>query len=84
MIVSDLVDAVRTAMHSAENQTEGGRVNWDFVQADLYLEFLDTHGKDDIDDSLNFIADNYEVDNYEDTIWGELLALDYLDTEDFE
>ena len=42
MINSELVDAVRAAMTSQENLTEGGRVNWDFVEADLYLDFLDT------------------------------------------
>jgi len=84
MIVSLLVDATRAAMHSAENQTEGGRVNWDFVEADLYLQFLDSYAKEDIDDSMNLVADNFEVDGYQDNIWDEILAMDYLDTEDFE
>jgi hypothetical protein len=74
MINSELVDAVRAAMHSPENLTEGGRVNWDFVEADVYLDFLDTHDKEDIDDSLNFVADNYEVDNYDEVdVWTMIL-----------
>ena len=59
MIKNDVIGAFNAAVANSENQHEGGGINWNFVDADLYLDLGNIYSEDYLNECFEVLVDNY-------------------------
>ena len=59
MIKNDVIEAFNAAVANPENQTKGGGINWDFVDADLNLDLSNIYSSEYLYECLDVLVDNY-------------------------
>jgi hypothetical protein len=78
MIKNDIIEAFNAAVENQENINSSGGINWDYVDADLFIELGSFYSKDYLYDCFEVL-----VDKYYDTAYNRLQVLktDYLGME---
>jgi hypothetical protein len=59
MIKNDVINAFNNAVANEENQHEGGGINWDFVDADLYLDLGNVYAAEYLNECFEVLVDDY-------------------------
>lgn len=58
VIKSDVIESFNKAIKNDEN-VENGQIIWDFVDADLIMDLMDTYPTDYLHDCFDKLVDNY-------------------------
>lgn len=59
MIKNDVIEAFNAAVANPENQTKGGGIDWNFVDADLNMDLGDFYSAEYLYECLDVLVNNY-------------------------
>jgi len=59
MIKNDVIEAFNAAVTNPENIHQGGGINWDYVDADLYLDLGALYSETYLNECFEVLVDNY-------------------------
>jgi hypothetical protein len=59
MIKNDVIKCFKVAVANPENQHVGGGINWDFVDADLYLDLGAIYSEGYLRECFEVLVDEY-------------------------
>ena len=59
MIKNDVIAAFNNAVINEENIHQGGGINWDYVDADLYLDLGAVYSESYLNECYAVLVDNY-------------------------
>lgn len=59
MIKNDIIKAFDTAVANPENINNTGGINWNFVDADMYVDLSSVYASTYIDECIEVLVDNY-------------------------
>lgn len=59
MMKNDVIEAFARAVNDPDNLHQGGGVNWDFVDADLYLDLGNVYAAEYLNECFEVLVDNY-------------------------
>jgi hypothetical protein len=60
MIKNDVIETFNAAVANPENQHVDGGINWNFVDADLYLDLGAIYSEEYLLECFDVLADDYE------------------------
>lgn len=58
-IKSEVIQAFTNAVSNVENQYESGGINWDYVDADLFLDLGDVYATKYLNECIEVLVDKY-------------------------
>ena len=59
MIKNDVIEVFNAAVVNPENVYQCGGINWDFVDADLYLDLGNIYSEDYLNECVEVLVDKY-------------------------
>ena len=59
VIKNDVIESFNRAVENPENQTKGGGINWNFVDADVNLDLIGVYSAEYLYECLEVLVDNY-------------------------
>jgi len=59
MIKNDVIESFNAAVNNPENQTKGGGINWNFVDADLNMDLAGVYSAEYLYECLDVLVNEY-------------------------